>query len=397
MKRKYNIGDSYTSKEGVEYTILDYNNKRWVLECKACKEKDPELWYKGSINPLTQSMNEGIVTCGCSVDKKIKWSTEQYKIKVNRVADENGYEVINIPEGKLTTRTRVTLYNPETDNTWDVSINNFLYTKNLDPILNGRIPDKDIILKLKNEGKVPDYVHLERIPSGDLPDSLGQNKYSYWKYSCPVCEKDKFSIAGVSDGSFNVAYTSLTRGFKPCRCGKGYRYTQEEKLFLVEESCKEHELTLLSFEEDVITYTCKYGHVNTKKWNSLTTFNLVCRTCAYEEPRHNGYYKKRANDEDFLYIIGFEDDTTIIKIGRSFNIKDRLVSLRRESRGMSPTILKIFTGCHKDIYEVEQYLLTETRPYKIDVGWTHEVRSVCQKERVYCLLNELDNIEEIEV
>ena len=75
----------------------------------------------------------------------------------------------------------------------------------------------------------------------------------------------------------------------------------------------------------------------------------------------NGYYPERKDERDYLYVLNFNDK--FIKVGRSFDVNERIRNLRKPSESGIKKIykLRIFTATHQDIYVYEQELHTELR------------------------------------
>ena len=111
----------------------------------------------------------------------------------------------------------------------------------------------------------------------------------------------------------------------------------------------------------------------------------------------NGYYHKRKDEQDFLYVLNLGN--SFIKIGRTFDIDERIDDIRKpRSSGIKDiTKLRIFTATHKEIYDTEQALLEELRErgFQLRLNWTNEC---FENECLFVLdglLDMCDNITEI--
>ena len=86
----------------------------------------------------------------------------------------------------------------------------------------------------------------------------------------------------------------------------------------------------------------------------------------------NGYYPERKDEQDYLYVLNFNDE--FIKIGRSFEIENRIKGLCNISKIKKIYILKVFTATHQEVYDYEQELLSKLRTdFQYYCGWSTEI------------------------
>ena len=130
-------------------------------------------------------------------------------------------------------------------------------------------------------------------------------------------------------------------------------------------------------------------------WN--TTYRRVlyskqsCPECALSRHRQitsfHGYYPERKDEIDFLYILSF--DNKFIKVGRSFDVDERIKGLRDVSKVVKSKIhkLRIFTATHQEVYNLEQELHGELRERNFQhyVDWSTE----CFENNCQFILNKL--------
>ena len=87
-----------------------------------------------------------------------------------------------------------------------------------------------------------------------------------------------------------------------------------------------------------------------------------------------GYYPERKDEQEYLYILDF--DGKFLKVGRSFDVDERIKGLRTESKVPIKRIhkLRIFTATHQEIYNLEQELHDELRERNFQhyVKWSKE-------------------------
>ena len=108
----------------------------------------------------------------------------------------------------------------------------------------------------------------------------------------------------------------------------------------------------------------------------------------------NGYCPERKDEVDYLYILNFDDK--FVKVGRSFDVDERIKGLRTVSKIPKKKIykLRIFTATHQEIYDYEQELHEELRKlgFQYHVSWSNE----CFENNSLFILNKLLDSCEVE-
>jgi len=108
------------------------------------------------------------------------------------------------------------------------------------------------------------------------------------------------------------------------------------------------------------TYVCPLHGEHSVAYIKLIS-GQRCPHCQKEKRKRqngfHGFYVNRENDNDFLYIMNF--DNKFIKVGRSFDVNHRVTQLKSDSGIGNVKILKIINGIHKDIFNLEQNLHDE--------------------------------------
>lgn len=148
-------------------------------------------------------------------------------------------------------------------------------------------------------------------------------------------------------------------------------------------------------------YKCPVHGKQNVSYDNFVSNGTRCRGCWKEKQKElgngNGYYPERKDEQDFLYILNFNNQ--FIKVGRSFDVERRIGKnqLQKES-GISNIIkLRIFTATHQEIYDTEQEILEELRErgFQYHLSWTNE----CFENECLFVLDRLigmcDNITEI--
>jgi hypothetical protein len=129
--------------------------------------------------------------------------------------------------------------------------------------------------------------------------------------------------------------------------------------------------------QSLFEYKCPtHGIQNVSYTNFIS--GRRCKLCWKERQKDlgngNGYYPDRKDEIDYLYVLSFNDE--FIKVGRSFDVERRISKneLQKES-GVSNIIkIRILTGTHREIYDLEQELHSELRErnFQHHVDWSTE-------------------------
>lgn len=167
--------------------------------------------------------------------------------------------------------------------------------------------------------------------------------------------------------------------------------------------CKEMNYKSLGFPEgykncySLFEYECPKHGKKKVSYNALVSKGSRCRDCWKERQieilrdtgNGNGYYLERAEEQDYLYILNFNNK--FIKVGRSFDVDERMKNLRTKSKVSIRKIykLRIFTATHKEIYDYEQELMNKLREkgFQYSVSWSNE----CFENESLYTLNKLLN------
>lgn len=191
------------------------------------------------------------------------------------------------------------------------------------------------------------------------------------KQGCPKCKNT--TLSEQKKIPENIALERCIRicnemGYTPIGFVEGYERAVKTKFKYV---CKTH-------GEQVVTY------------NKFVNSGNRCPKCAKDIRKQYasgfyGYYPERKEEQDYLYILNFNDK--FIKVGRSFDVDERIKKLRSESKIKKIYKLRIFTATHQEIYDFEQELHNELRERNFQhyVGWSME----CFENDCQYVLNKL--------
>lgn len=370
------VGTHFPTPKGGTLTVVGVYGKDskgaaiFILECSICS-KDEELWPYLAIKSLKGGLVRGKIPCGCA--KMPKWTKDQNEIRIKRKCDKRGYKFHGWSGDYNGKSTRLVLSNNATGNHWRSATIDSLLNGRGDPI-EGR--EKTRLAKTKDNnvhinafykaGFTKDYRFWRSVRT----NSLGRSYY--WNYTCPVCSSDEYVQKGLCSGVFESGTYNLKNGEKSCRCCKSYKWSQDQREYQINKICKEEGLTFIGWgtEEGYVNsyvkfkWVCSEGHPCESSVSNFLNHNYRCITCRLIGGVGYGYYPKRAQEQDFLYIINF--DNKYIKVGRSFDIKERfkgnkgLIKCSKLTREKIK-ILKVFTSNHQRIYDTEQWLHEELR------------------------------------
>jgi hypothetical protein len=201
-------------------------------------------------------------------------------------------------------------------------------------------------------------------------------------------QNTKANLECLVDGHKWEARTSkvINDGNGCPKCKLDHQRTDEqEALNKCKTICDAESYELLGFVDGYesalksrIEYKCPTHGKKNVSYNDFVNGCRRCRDCWKERQKESGslygYYPDRKDEKDYLYILNFNDK--FIKVGRSFDVDERIKGLRTKSKVPIKKIhkLRIFTATHQEIYDTEQAILEELRArgfqYRLD--WTKE-------------------------
>ena len=365
------VGTQFPTPKGGVITVVGVYSKgkhpKFICECSLCS-RDRELFPYGSITGIKSNLQKQRVPCGCS--KHPYYTESQHKVLVIRECKVKGYIFYDWYGEYKGTETYISLYDP---------INNLVYNKtNIYRFLKGsdginRVRLVSSINKKSDEYHIKCFYGSGKFLKGTeffrIKDINSKGYMDYWGYRCPVCSNDEYVLNGLCSGVFKGTTYNLKNGCVSCRCGVNYKWTQEQREYQISKICEEEGLTFIGWEnnkynkaKDCILWVCSYGHKCRTSTDSFIR-GARCKTCNTERQKEQGtfygYYPDRVDEKDCLYILNFNNK--FIKIGRSFNVDERIKELRRVSKTRRISKLKIFTSNHQRVYDTEQWLHSELR------------------------------------
>uniref|UniRef100_A0AB39AJI4 Endonuclease n=1 Tax=Vibrio phage P018-4 TaxID=3229728 RepID=A0AB39AJI4_9CAUD len=398
------IGTQFPTPKGGVLTVVGVSGKEnkgaaiFILECSICS-KDEELWPYLAIKSLKGGLVRGKVPCGCT--KMPKWTKDQNEIRIKRECDKRGYKFHGWSGDYNGKSTRLVLSNNVTGNHWRSATIDSLLNGKGDPIEGrgktrlAKIKDNNVhINAFYKAGFTKDYRFWRSVRTNGLGRSC------YWNYTCPVCSSDEYVQNGLCSGVFESGTYNLKNGEKSCRCCKSYGWSQDQREYQINKICKEEGLTFIAWDTEEgylnsyakFKWLCDEGH-SCKTSVSGFLSGRRCNTCYRNSSIFYGYYSDRIDEKDYLYILNFNNK--YIKVGRSFNVDERIKELCKVSKIRDISKLRILTSSHKTVYDTEQWLheeLTERGFYynKPDGLWSIELFGVDCLQALNYLLNDTE-------
>ena len=244
---------------------------------------------------------------------------------------------------------------------------------------------------------------------GDLarrrkPCGCSMYKWEDWQYLILASRagKDRFIVHGFAEPFKNV-YTKLNleclkdgykwvasihrviNGGNGCpKCAGTLKLSEQEALQKCIDICKEMDYDVVGFVDGYknaksrFEYNCNVHGKQNVEYNNFVNNGTRCGGCYKDRQKElgnlYGYYPERKDEQDFLYILNFNNK--FIKVGRSFDVDERIKGLRNASKIPKKNIhkLRIFTATHQKIYDFEQELHSELRERNFQhyVDWSTE-------------------------
>ena len=210
----------------------------------------------------------------------------------------------------------------------------------------------------------------------------------------------KLNLECLKDGyKWTASISSIINcgsGCPKCRdltFAEKYKTPEQEALQKCIDICKEMGYDVVGFVDNYKNQRSKFEYVCTihgkqsVRYSSFVNKGTRCGGCAKDLGNGNGYYPERKDEQDFLYVLDF--NSKFIKVGRSFDVNERIKNLKKPSESGIRNIkkLRIFTATHQEIYDLEQELHSELRErnFQYYVDWSTE----CFENDSLYILNKL--------
>jgi len=360
--------------------------------CHKCKE-DKELFPLGYFVSTKKNLEKGQKPCGCS--KSPRWNQEQYLILARRAAQDR-FIVHGFAEEFHGNKTKLDC---------ECLIDGYKWTPNLNHLVTGdrtgcpkcggtlKLNELDITTQCKTLCNEINYEFI-----GFVNGFKGWN--SIFNYRCPKHGiQQAVSYYFISVGSrCNLCAIESSRELR--------RTSEKEALEKCESICNEINYTSVGFiggykgaHKTYFEYKCPVHGKQNVRYNNFVHNGARCKDCCNEKRKElnagfYGYYPERKDEQDYLYVLNFNNK--FIKVGRSFDVNERIKKLRTESKIKKIHTIRIFTATHQEIYDLEQELHSELRErnFQYYVKWSKEC---FENDCLYSLNKLLDNCDLEEV
>lgn len=339
-----------------------YAKSNFTLRCEVCSE-DKELWPDGSIQSQYNVLNRWTKPCGCSLSPK--WTEAQNLIRCKRYVKSKPLRVLGYAEEYRANRTRLVLQCTEESCgaiSRSVAVEKLLTGRGCPSCGDKRAADS---FRKKWEGQEM------RSPLGGLLSVVEDLKNKDLLIHCTKCAEDS-ELYGK--GLFTIKKDVWVRGSTSCGCSNNYNYSKDQALVKLNRrgSVLSDKISVVGFKGEwkgMKTYVVQKCLVKGyhEDWDTTTIGGALssggtsgCPACGRGL---YGYYFTRKDDLDNLYLLLFENlktDEVFVKIGRSFNLKDRIKCFPDTYK---VSVVDTFSERHKNILPFERYLHAEFKPY----------------------------------
>lgn len=220
--------------------------------------------------------------------------------------------------------------------------------------------------------------------------------------------KTKLNLECSVDGyKWSASINNVVSKGSGCpKCSGNARPTEQEALSKCKNICEAENYEVVGFvdgyknQKSRFEYKCPKHGIRNVSYNDFVNNGKRCKGCWKERQKEvisqlgngNGYYPERKDEKDFLYVLDF--GSKFLKVGRSFDIDDRITGLRSLSKIKNIYKLRIFTATHQEIYDLEQELHSKLREkgFQYYVIWTKE----CFENDCIFMLNKLLDVCDLE-
>lgn len=330
------------------------NRKLYTWECSICSV-DLELFPVSTSTCIKKELNKGRIPCGCSINKN--YSEAQRSVIIDRLASQRGKEFRGWNGEYRGSKTLLKLYCPTYNSHWETTcLANYLRRDIPSPIegkltrKNGKfVEDETYIRRFNNSGSYPKGTIFTRQGVTDI-----------WDIACSVCSKDKYVQEAICSGIFTATTGDIAKGILSCRCSLHPYKTKEVVEFDIVSALSGKKggtfigwNTTYQNRESKFDWICSKNHQCTTRASSFLKSGSRCVTC-FEESNPFGFNTKRADETDYLYVIELSnEDETFVKIGRSFNVANRMKDYKRH---YDVNLIFFVPSTHRLVWYAEQEL-----------------------------------------
>lgn len=160
----------------------------------------------------------------------------------------------------------------------------------------------------------------------------------------------------------------IVNGLQGCpKCYGNERKTTQQAFDICKEICETEGYEPIGFPNEYknaysrFEYKCPIHGVQNVCYHGFVNKNSRCPDCWRDRQKETGgfygLYKDRLEDPDLLYVLSISEGE-YIKVGRTFDLKDRLGTMKYKAQANTKDIqiLRLFTDSHQTIWDWEQKL-----------------------------------------
>lgn len=167
--------------------------------------------------------------------------------------------------------------------------------------------------------------------------------------------KTKLDLECLKDGyKWTTSISHVIHTGRGCpKCAGNARPTEQEVLQKCIDACKYMDYDAIGFPDGYknaysrFEYVCKIHGKQNVSYNNFVNRRQHCGGCARDESILYGYYPERSDEIDYLYILNFNDK--FIKVGRSFDVNERIKGLKHQSSIKKIYPIRVFTATPRNL------------------------------------------------
>ncbi len=360
------VGYSYTTPKGSTITVISESegskttNRRYLSTCSVCS-KDKELWPE-NFDKSKDTYLKQKVFCSCG-DRDPYYTEDQFNVILKRCSSERGdglkfLSIVPPEKGNIKKTTRVMVKCREGHITETMNISSYLNFKGYCNSCRGEAIRKTLSSKIDWLSEVR-YSDL-----GTLRVEEEKGKHLYLR--CDICSND----IELYPEPFKLHKSDWRAGKVPCGCSPYSSVSKEQYRVLCERASLGKGNVFVDFKGEwkgcdtkVIQHCPLHGEWDTSSVDKLVNGKRSCPDCSKENSTF-GLYKHRRKDGDILYLIRLHSENeNFIKVGRSFNLRERL---HRYKAFYNIEVLSLLQMTHEEVFKVEWDLKRELKPLSYD-------------------------------
>lgn len=355
-KAKERLGETFITPSGGIITIIGISenkvgrSRKHLVSCSICSE-DKELFPK-PFEILYNHLKNGRVPCRCSAQPK-SYTKDQIETLIKRKCEQLGHTFLGW-EGEFlsATKTKPIISCPHKDNI-NQTCDNYLNT-----------------VKYGCKSCETDHKYSEILQKGNYPSNVTETRVTrveckepLYEYRCDTCSLDWYVINGYCNGWFDFRPSRLRKNKLSCRCNSKYYGDDKFKLGRARYSQRHNtNIKINKISNGRVYYTCVYHGEGTQDYSCCCEGRLP-KCCNVSSWRTR---KGQEDRIDYLYVMRLvAEDEIGIKIGRSFNIRNRQDEIDQHYQ---TELLYFIQDLHQNVVKYEEFFHRIFSKYSITLN-----------------------------